>query len=74
MMADNRKTTMGHITQEHLMQSRIVLPTNEITEELEKIIAPIFEEKMNNEIQNQELASMRDWLLPMLMNGLVKVV
>ncbi|MBA4411565.1 MAG: restriction endonuclease subunit S [Odoribacter sp.] len=73
MMAENRKTTMGHITQEHLQQSRIAIPPKELTVELEKIIAPIFKRKMINEIENQQLAELRDWLLPMLMNGQVKV-
>ncbi len=74
MMAENRKTTMGHITQEHLKQSRIVMPPKELTLELEKIIAPIFHKKMINEIENQTLANLRDWLLPMLMNGQVQVI
>ena len=73
MMAENRKTTMGHITQEHLKQSRIVIPPKELTLNLDKIIAPLFMKKINNEIENQQLASLRDWLLPMLMNGQVKV-
>ncbi|MDO8282356.1 MAG: restriction endonuclease subunit S [Thermodesulfovibrionia bacterium] len=73
MMAENRKTTMGHITQDHLKQSRIVLPPKKLTEDLEKIIAPIFEKKINNEIEKQHLTELRDWLLPMLMNGQVKV-
>jgi type I restriction enzyme, S subunit len=73
MMAENRKTTMGHITQEHLQQSRIVLPPKELSMELERIIAPIFEKKMFNEIESQTLADLRDWLLPMLMNGQVTV-
>jgi type I restriction enzyme S subunit len=73
MMAENRKTTMGHITQEHLKQSRIVIPPKELTIELEKKIAPIFSKKVNNEIENQKLTELRDWLLPMLMNGQVKV-
>lgn len=73
MMAENRKTTMGHITQEHLQQSRIVIPPKELTSDLERIIAPIFSKKINNEIENQKLTELRDWLLPMLMNGQVKV-
>ena len=73
MMAENRKTTMGHITQEHLQQSRIAIPPKDLTLELEKIISPIFSKKMNNEIENQKLTELRDWLLPMLMNGQVKV-
>jgi type I restriction enzyme S subunit len=73
MMAENRKTTMGHITQEHLKQSRIAIPPIQFTLELEKIIAPLFSKKVINEIENQKLTELRDWLLPMLMNGQVKV-
>lgn len=73
MMAENRKTTMGHITQEHLQQSRIVIPPVELTIELEKHITPIFIGKINNEVQNQELSELRNWLLPMLMTGQVRV-
>lgn len=71
-MAENRKTTMGHITQEHLKQSRIVIPLKQLTLDLEKIIAPIYSKKVINEIENQKLVELRDWLLPMLMNGQVK--
>lgn len=73
MMAENRKTTMGHITQDHLKQSRVVLPPKELTEELEKIIAPIFEKILVNKQESQTLTELRDWLLPMLMNGQVAV-
>lgn len=73
MMAENRKTTMGHITQDHLQQSRIAIPNVSLTLMLDKIINPIFQKKINNEIENQKLAELRDWLLPMLMNGQVKV-
>ena len=72
-MAENRKTTMGHITQEHLKQSRIVIPPIQFTIDLEKIIAPLFSKKVINEIENQKLTELRDWLLPMLMNGQVRV-
>lgn len=73
MMAENRKTTMGHITQEHLKQSMIIIPPKEITLSLEKVLNPIIEKKIKCDIENQKLAELRDWLLPMLMNGQVKV-
>lgn len=38
-----------------------------------KTVCPMFEEVMNLEMENQQLASLRDFLLPMLMNGQVKV-
>lgn len=73
MMAENRKTTMGHITQEHLKQSRIAISPKELTLELDKIISPLLSKKVINEIENKKLTELRDWLLPMLMNGQVNV-
>ena len=74
MMADKRKTTMGHITQEHLKQSRICIPPNELIKILDKHLSPILDKHLKLEEENQQLAQLRDWLLPMLMNGQVKVV
>jgi type I restriction enzyme, S subunit len=73
MMAELRKTTMGHITQDHLRESRIALPPLSLIQKLDLIITPIFEKKVKLEEENQELASLRDWLLPMLMNGQVSI-
>ena len=73
MMAELRKTTMGHITQDHLRESRITIPPKRLINELDKILNPILEKKVKLDIENQEFASLRDWLLPMLMNGQVKV-
>ncbi len=41
--------------------------------EKKKIVNPIFDKMVKNKLENQELASLRDWLLPMLMNGQVSV-
>ncbi len=73
MMAEKRKTTMGHITQEHLKQSRIVIPPNSLIEILDKKLKPILDKKVLLEIENQKLTQLRDWLLPMLMNGQVRI-
>jgi type I restriction enzyme S subunit len=73
MMAELRKTTMGHITQDHLRESRITIPPKGLINELDKVLNPILEKKVKLDIENQRLALLRDWLLPMLMNGQVKV-
>jgi len=73
MQAELRKTTMGHITQDHLRQSRITIPSLDLINKLDQIINPLLEKKVKLEEENQELASLRDWLLPMLMNGQVMV-
>jgi len=73
MLADLRTTTMGHITREHLEQSRIAIPPDDLVVALESKVNPLLELIVNNHKQNQELAALRDWLLPMLMNGQVTV-
>ena len=68
-MAEARKTTMGHITTDYLEQSRIALPPSEIIQAFSKIVAPIHEKIGHCQKENRELTKLRDWLLPMLMNG-----
>lgn len=46
---------------------------NTIIKNFNKIVNPILKKMYINEQQNQELAKFRDWLLPMLMNGQVRV-
>jgi type I restriction enzyme S subunit len=74
MMAEKRKTTMGHITQDHLKQSRICIPPTELLTKAHEQIEPIFNKHLLLEKENQQLTQLRDWLLPMLMNGQVTVV
>lgn len=73
MMANLRKTTMGHITKEHLQQSRISIPPMELIQKLDQKISIFLNKKVILEQENQQLAELRDWLLPMLMNGQVRV-
>ncbi|OAD42571.1 restriction endonuclease subunit S [Polaribacter atrinae] len=73
MQAELRKTTMGHITQEHLKQSRIVIPQIDLINEIDKIIKPILNKQVKLNEETQKLSELRDWLLPMLMNGQVSV-
>lgn len=73
-MAEARKTTMGHITQDHLKQSTIAIPNNKsITNKLEDIISPIFEQIVKRQEEVTELTKQRDELLPLLMNGQVTI-
>ncbi len=51
----------------------IIKPNKRVVDEFVKKIKSIFEKQNNLEQQNQQLASLRDWLLPMLMNGQVNV-
>ncbi|HFI0328548.1 TPA: restriction endonuclease subunit S [Streptococcus suis] len=72
-IAELRKTTMGHITQDHLKQAMIIVPPNDLIDEIHNRISPILKQQLDLKQQNQELTQLRDWLLPMLMNGQVRV-
>ncbi len=74
MMADKRKTTMGHITQDHLKQSRICIPPKYALLEAHNKIAVILNKHLLLEQESQHLTQLRDWLLPMLMNGQAEVL
>lgn len=52
---------------------KVVLPPKDIVEQYYNIAQTLDEKKQINLQQNQELAQLRDWLLPMLMNGQVEV-
>lgn len=73
-MAEARKTTMGHITQDHLLQSVIALPPSlDVVKQLESRLKPIFDNIVLNKQEIADLTKQRDELLPLLMNGQVSV-
>ena len=51
----------------------ICLPPVSITEKFKDNVDAIFERQNNLELESQRLRSLRDWLLPMLMNGQVTI-
>ena len=73
-IAEARKTTMGHITQEHLQQSTIAIPDDiYIANLFESKVAPIFDKKIKLQEEIQQFTKLRDELLPLLMNGQVSI-
>nr|WP_315182481.1 restriction endonuclease subunit S [uncultured Flavobacterium sp.] len=66
-------STVFGIRQDVLRKILVVVPNLEIQKEFNEIILPMMKQIKQMDEQNQELASLRDWLLPMLMNGQVSV-
>lgn len=66
-------TTFGSITKDDLFSLKVVRPSSKILEKYNTITKPCFEKQNKMGEQNQELVQLRDWLLPMLMNGQVTV-
>lgn len=69
----NAGTAVPSLTTEILNQLPIVTPTPNIIKRFDTILTPVYEMKEQIIKENQQLSTLRDWLLPMLMNGQVMV-
>ena len=69
----NTGTGVPSMTSSILYDLNIIVPEENILEKFNTIVKQNYETIKLNNIQNQELNQLRDWLLPMLMNGQVKV-
>lgn len=70
---DGNGTTFGSITKDTLFEMKVVVPKSELLKAFEKIVQPIEKRIRATEQENRELTKLRDWLLPMLMNGQARV-
>lgn len=66
-------STVFGIRQDVLRSIKILVPEIEIQKAFEQTVLPLFQQIRTLDFQNQELTQLRDWLLPMLMNGQVTV-
>ena len=66
-------TTFGSINKDDLFSLKLVYPKGSVLRKYNNIVAKYNQMILNNHKQNQHLAQLRDWLLPMLMNGQVTV-
>lgn len=67
-------TTFGSINKDTLHALKVIIPPNSVLQQFEEIVTPIEKQIRECEKENRELSSLRDWLLPMLMNGQAKVI
>lgn len=70
---DGNGTTFGSITKDTLFDMSVVIPPDEILKCFEKRVKPIESKIEKCEEEIRELTKLRDWLLPMLMNGQARV-
>lgn len=72
-IAKDKAVTMGHIKRGDLETSEVLIPNAEILSKMDNIIAPIFDAIIIRRVENKTLATLRDTLLPKLMNGEIKL-
>lgn len=73
LMALRTGAQQPHINKGVLDESLLVLPDEATLGTYTNLAAPLFLQINNYHQQNRELTQLRDWLLPMLMNGQVTV-
>jgi type I restriction enzyme S subunit len=66
-------TTFGAITKDDLFTLKVVVPVKSVLNKFHSITIDSFNKQNKCELENIQLSSLRDWLLPMLMNGQVRV-
>lgn len=66
---DGNGTTFGSITKDALFEMKVVIPRRDQIKSFEEMVQPIEQKIRVAEQENRELTKLRDWLLPMLMNG-----
>lgn len=66
-------TTFGSITKDDLHSLPLAYPQTELLMEYDKVVSKYNQMVFARSMENQHLIQLRDWLLPMLMNGQVTV-
>lgn len=67
-------TTFGSITKDDLHSLLLAYPPNELLTKYDRVVSRYNRMVFARSMENQHLTQLRDWLLPMLMNGQVTVV
>ena len=67
------RTTVGHLSDKDLRRLFIISPIVTKHFNPKQTFDNLLEKIISNRLENQKLSELRDWLLPMLMNGQVKV-
>ena len=73
-ISDSSKSSYPSISPDDILSLTISLPSNaDLINKFCMLVNPIFEKVSENQKEIKELEKLRDWLLPMLMNGQVTV-
>lgn len=73
-IAQDKAVTMGHIRRKDLESSEVLIPKMDALTKIGNIINPIFNQIIEMKCENNNLAEIRDTLLPKLMSGELKIL
>ncbi len=72
-IAASKATTMGHIQRAHLSEAKALVPPVALLGAMGAYFAPLLARGIENELQAQTLATLRDTLLPRLISGQLRL-
>ncbi|MBK8105863.1 MAG: restriction endonuclease subunit S [Betaproteobacteria bacterium] len=72
-IAASKATTMGHIQRGHLSEAKVLVPPAALLGAMDAYFAPLLARIVQNELQAQSLATLRDTLLPRLISGQLRL-
>ena len=72
-IAASKATTMGHIQRAHLSEAKVLVPSAALLGAMDGYFAPLLARIVQNELQAQTLATLRDTLLPRLISGQLRL-
>ena len=72
-IAASKATTMGHIQRVHLTEAKVLVPPASMLKAVDACFASLLDRRIENELQAQMLATLRDTLLPRLISGQLRL-
>jgi len=72
-IAESKAVTMGHIKRSHLKEAKCAIPDKELLEIGGQQIKPLLQQSMKLNLESNNLAELRDTLLPKLISGELEV-
>lgn len=76
---ENQKNRLAHgatqqaVNNDDLLSIPLLIPTNEVIENFHNQVKSFYKQKYINELENQKLKNLRDFLLPLLINDQVQI-
>jgi len=68
-IAAGKATTMGHIQRHHLSEAKVVIPPEQVILKADKIMGPLLQKRISNDLESRTLTSIRETILPKLISG-----
>lgn len=74
IIASSKATTMGHIQRKHLSKVKVLVPNDVLMNLMDSVLSSIFKRIKNNNLENSLLSRFKEYFLPMLLSGRLRIL